>query len=264
MKRKLSYFEIALLIVFCLIAATIYSERTREPYEKGLIYGAKGKFEVARETFAGVTDVNPRYILSVRQLKMMTDDVLEGRVEKEAAIHVFRGAQYHTRYQTHEYNGIEIYRMVFKKGYEPRSVKHLKKAIEEYKKAIAINPNIAVAHHALGKAYAWEFRNKAIEEYKKAIAIDPDESLTHFFLGSVYHHRDMPDEAIKEMKEAEILGIEPTSHRIYVQIILGREYHRTGKYDLAVKHYEKAIELGHRNKSTIKLLNQAKAALKKE
>jgi uncharacterized protein YecA (UPF0149 family) len=51
----------------------------------------------------------------------------------------------------------------------------LDKAISEYTKALAIEPDFAEAHYNLALAYAAKGAvDKEISEYKKALAINPD------------------------------------------------------------------------------------------
>ena len=266
MNKNRRYTKQIVLAVFCsVIAIGYYGKKLREqdPYDRGLKYGAQGKIEKAWEMFYEIRENNRPYIISVRQLSKLTYDVLEGRVEKEAARHLFIGAQYHMRYQRHKPSAEEILKMIKEPDYEPSIMEYLDKAREEYKKAISSNPDIAVAHHALGRAYHYRIRNKAIEEYKKAIAIDPDESLTHYFLGRCYFNKGMLDEAIEEMKKVEALGIKPI-HQKFVQTDLGAAYYKIGNYDLAVKHLEKYFALGGKNEKIAKLLTMAKAAQKKQ
>lgn len=264
MNKKKRYTKQIVLAVFCLVIAISYYAnilQEQDPYDRGLKYGAQGKIEKAWEMFYEIRENNRPYIISVRQLLKLTYDVMKGRVEKETARHLFRGAKYHTRYQRYMPSAIEIWKMLEEADYESKSMKYLDKAIEEYKTVIASNPDIAAAHHALGRAYESKRSSKAIEEYKKAITIDPDESLTHYFLGVYYYNKGMLDEAIEEMKKVEALGIKPIC-QLSVQSILGLAYHRIGKYDLAVKHLEKFFALGGKSKVNAKFLSMAKAAQK--
>jgi tetratricopeptide (TPR) repeat protein len=82
----------------------------------------------------------------------------------------------------------------------------LKEAIEEYKAVIALatkdDPKI-LAYFNMGNAYA-ELRQypEAIESYKQAIKIDPELSKPHNNLGLAYAALGRTAEAADEFKEA--------------------------------------------------------------
>jgi len=76
-------------------------------------------------------------------------------------------------------------------------------AIREYKEAIRIDPNYALAHYNLGIS----LKNKgdidgAIREYKEAIRLDPNYASAHYNLGNMLDDKGDIDGAIREYKEA--------------------------------------------------------------
>jgi tetratricopeptide (TPR) repeat protein len=57
----------------------------------------------------------------------------------------------------------------------------IKKAVKEFKKAIEIDPNFALAYNNLGEVYAFlEMYEEAIHEYEKALEINPELPEAHF------------------------------------------------------------------------------------
>lgn len=61
------------------------------------------------------------------------------------------------------------------------------KAIENYKKALALDPNIQLAYQCLGDAYEEKGQyDMAIENYNNAIAINPDDDWVYYSRGKVY------------------------------------------------------------------------------
>ena len=90
----------------------------------------------------------------------------------------------------------------------------LDEAIAEYKKAIEINPNDAMAHNNLGLAY----------------------------LGLVYLDIGMYDKAIAEFKKA----IKVSPEYADADNNLAVAYYYKGEYSLAIKHCDRAIDLGYR------------------
>jgi len=76
-------------------------------------------------------------------------------------------------------------------------------AIEAYKQVIRIKPDDAAAHYDLGVTYAELGRHQdAIEAYKQAIRIKPDFAEAHNNLGAAYGSLEHHQEAIEAYKQA--------------------------------------------------------------
>jgi len=115
-------------------------------------------------------------------------------------------------------------------------------AIGHYKKGLAIQPNDAEIHNNLGDSYLATGRiDEAAHEYKRAIGIDPRFIKAHENLGILYGKRRMFKEAIAEHKI--VLSLDPDNAKTHYHIAV--EYYFNKKYEMAVKHCEKAIEHGY-------------------
>jgi len=115
-------------------------------------------------------------------------------------------------------------------------------AIVVYRKALSINPHDKETLANLGLAYIekGEF-DKAIVECKKALAINPDCVVAHNNLGIAYTKRGMLDEALVEFKE--VLRVNPYSKDAHNNLAV--IYCLKGEYKLAVEHCNKLMALGY-------------------
>jgi tetratricopeptide (TPR) repeat protein len=83
----------------------------------------------------------------------------------------------------------------------------LDEAIENYQKALGIDPNYQDALHGLGMALFNRGRvDEAIVTAKKLIEIDQDDILAHTSLSMFYQSQGRIEEAEKEGNVARILG----------------------------------------------------------
>ena len=83
----------------------------------------------------------------------------------------------------------------------------LDEAIEQYKKALEIDPNYQDALHGLGMALFNRGRvDEAILAAKRLIELDQDDILAHTSLSMFYQSQDRIEEAEKEGNVARILG----------------------------------------------------------
>ncbi|PYS38198.1 MAG: hypothetical protein DMG14_18535 [Acidobacteria bacterium] len=84
---------------------------------------------------------------------------------------------------------------------------NLDQAIQQYRKALEIDPNYQDALHGLGMALFNSGRlDDAIATAKKLIEIDPDDILAHTSLSMFYQSQGRIEEAEKEGNVARILG----------------------------------------------------------
>ena len=91
----------------------------------------------------------------------------------------------------------------FVRGYYYEEAGLHKKAIEAYKQAIRIKPDIAEAHSNLGVAYGeLGMYREAMEAYKQAIRIKPDYAEAHYNLGVIYSKSGMYREAMEAFNQA--------------------------------------------------------------
>ncbi len=115
------------------------------------------------------------------------------------------------------------------------------RAIEEYKKAIQIDPTFTVAHYNL--AILYRRKNNlplAVDSYKNAIKSDPRFEKAYVNMGFILKEAGEYDTAISYFKKALTLDPEnPVVHLGLAQIYDLKKYNN----DLALYHYEKYLGL---------------------
>jgi tetratricopeptide (TPR) repeat protein len=122
---------------------------------------------------------------------------------------------------------------------EQLNKKQYEASIAEWKKALELGPNEALAHNNLGVALAETGRvEEAIACYRKALELSPRYADAHNNLGEVLAGRRRLDEAIIQFEEA--LRIDPGHGMAHSN--LGAAFVQKGRVDAAIPHLEKAIE----------------------
>lgn len=116
----------------------------------------------------------------------------------------------------------------------------LESAVDHYKSAIRIKPDLAVAHQALGVAIsALGRRGEAMSHWERAVEIDPDLADAHSHLGAAYLKLGDLDRAIARFERvARLRPDRADSH-----YNLGLAYQTRGRDEDAVAAYRRALEI---------------------
>ncbi len=164
------------------------------------------------------------------------------------------------------------------------------KAIEAYRRAVELNPDLAEAHFQLGIAYALiesemqqsganveatantgekkagqpkpnsqKAFEKAVEAYKKLIAANAKDDVSQFNLGRAYNKLNKDEEAEDAFKNAVKLKPEDTEYQTEYGAILVK----LAKYREALGPLKKAIEIDAENSRAANLLEDAEAGAKR-
>jgi tetratricopeptide (TPR) repeat protein len=185
-----------------------------ESCKKGVEYGAQGEFEKARLEFVNVLELDPFYESAKSGLEIIKD-VMEQKIEKETGIYLFKGVS----------NGIEG-------KYDD--------AINQFKKAIDINPEYAAAYNIRGIAYSMQGEyEKAISDFTKAVEIDTNYADAYTNRGLVFENRGEYNQAIMNYNQA--IGIDSIQSFAYCN--RGLIYSELGQYERAISDYTRAIEI---------------------
>lgn len=89
----------------------------------------------------------------------------------------------------------------FKKGFGYQNAGNSEKAIEEYQKALELNPNLAQAHTNLGTVYLGQGDyDKAIGHFKRVIELNYYDTKAHYNLGLAYLYKGEVEKAREEVK----------------------------------------------------------------
>lgn len=124
--------------------------------------------------------------------------------------------------------------------------KHLDRAIEEYKKALELKPDWAIAHFRLARAYQEKGnRDEAIAHWEKATLYDPRYYEAHFLLALAYKERGDAKKAIESY--AKLLNYPPA--RMEAHYRLGLWYQDLGDGRKAREHLENYRQLALQSKS---------------
>jgi len=124
-----------------------------------------------------------------------------------------------------------------------REAGRLPEAIEEFKRAIALNSQFPGAHYNLGLAHLWNEGASAVasaeDEFKLELAANPSDFFSNYFLGITYIFQRKWEPAIDFLKTAS--RIQPNNPDPYFQ--MGQAYQELQKHDQAIEVLTKAIDL---------------------
>ncbi len=153
-------------------------------------------------------------------------------------------------------NGIELWTYVIDRGpakaffaYNNRGVCYenigrLDKAVDDYQKALALNPGDDQAYFNLGVIYQRAgAEDKAIEYYSDSLAINPKRAEAFHNRGVIYSQSGQPDKALHDFDRAIILN--PDMDIAYYN--RATLYLRINKRDLALPDFRKACDLGRKD-----------------
>jgi tetratricopeptide (TPR) repeat protein len=116
----------------------------------------------------------------------------------------------------------------------------LDEAIAELREALRLNKNLAEAHNSLGVAVRDKGQlDEAIAEYQEALRLKKDHAMAHYNLGNALREKGRTDEAIAELREALRLKKDyPWAH-----CSLGVALRAKGQLDEAIAEYQEALRL---------------------
>ena len=134
-------------------------------------------------------------------------------------------------------NTVTIY---YNRGNAYADMEQYTKAIEDYSKAIKINPKHAKSYNNRGHNFQELGKmNKAIKNYKKAIELDPKYKIAYNNLGEIYSNQDQDKQAIKYYNKA--VELKPkTGQPLYNR---GNAYYDLKNYKNAIEDFSKVIKI---------------------
>lgn len=137
-------------------------------------------------------------------------------------------------------------RMLVKKEYEAY-------AIDEARKAVALDPKLPEAHFLLGEMALYQGRiDEGLSEMNQEIAINPGFAMAWYRRGDAYARQEKWDAAIPDLQRA--VWLNPDYSGPY--ILLGKCYFKTANYSNAEGILRRALALDPRNYSATYLLGQ--------
>ncbi|GEM_PF-2930244 len=130
----------------------------------------------------------------------------------------------------------------------------LNQATQEYRKALALNPENFTTHYNLAVLYLAQGElDLAITSFQEALKIEPDSWESHYNLGIAYYDLDFTEQAIAQYQRARDLN--PNEADVHFNLALA--YARAERFDLAVVEYEETLRLNPKNISAHNNLGNA-------
>ena len=136
-------------------------------------------------------------------------------------------------------------------------------ALVEFQKAVQLDPKSSTAHRNLGNAYSALGRSdEALEELQQAAALDPKDPAPLYDLGSLLLELRIIPQALQALQAAAALTPDsPDAADLHNN--LGIALGSTGRFDLAVAEFEKALQLRPDFEDARKNLEMTKKAIQK-
>jgi tetratricopeptide (TPR) repeat protein len=115
------------------------------------------------------------------------------------------------------------------------------KAIEDYDKAIAVNPFWSAAYYNRALIFDRMGRfDKAIEDYDKAIALNPSDPNAYNNRGTVFYKMGRFDKAIEDYDKA--IALNPSWSEVYYN--RGIVFYNMQRFDRTIADFKNACDLG--------------------
>lgn len=129
-----------------------------------------------------------------------------------------------------------------------------------YRRAIALNPNIAALHHWFSVYLRVRGRfEESLAEIKTALSLEPVSPIINASYGAHFYFLHRPDRAIEQLsKTLELDAQLPGAH-----LMLGLAYGQRGQYDKAIAEVRKVIRLLGTNSELLSRLGYLYASAKK-
>jgi TolB-like protein/tetratricopeptide (TPR) repeat protein/class 3 adenylate cyclase len=129
-------------------------------------------------------------------------------------------------------------------------------AEKEAKRAVALDPNSAMAHFAYAHVLSDQgHHQEAIAEIAHARELDPVFLLVRSLEGMILHHAGRNDEALARLQK--VLELDPNFW--VTHLFLGKVYIQQRKYPEAIAEFTKARELSHGNSEAIASIGYVEA-----
>jgi len=137
-------------------------------------------------------------------------------------------------------------RMLLRQEFDP--------VAEEYaKKAVALDPQLPLAHFLLGELYLYESRiAEAITEFKKELAINPANANVYYKLADAYSRAQKFEDAERLLQRS--IWLDASSTGPY--ILMGQILEKKGEFELAEHALKHAAAMDPNNSITHHLLGQ--------
>ncbi|MBI5573523.1 MAG: tetratricopeptide repeat protein [Elusimicrobia bacterium] len=133
--------------------------------------------------------------------------------------------------------------------------KQYNRAIENFNKAIKLNPLLSVSYAHLAEIYeTHDDIEKATELYKKSVEINPDDYIPLNALGILYSQKNLQDDALKYLKKG--LKLKPNS--VEINFNIGYAYYLSYRYGESLKMLEKTLKLDPNYERAKFLISQIK------
>ena len=121
-------------------------------------------------------------------------------------------------------------------------------------KALEIDDQLAEAHNSLAhiSMYYWDWAT-AEQQFKQAIDLKPNYAIAHQWYANYLALTGRTQQAIEEARLA--LDLDPLS--LSVTVVLGRQYFIARQYDTAIEHFGRALDLDAQHAPAYAALGQA-------
>ena len=116
------------------------------------------------------------------------------------------------------------------------------RAIEEFSRAIQLNPANALAYHERGYTYSRLGKyERAITDFTEAIQLDPFDASAYNYRGQVYLQIDEYDKAIRDYTQAIVESSADSYDHLLALHERAEAYFNSGNYSLAIGDYTQAL-----------------------
>jgi Tfp pilus assembly protein PilF len=171
-------------------AVEIDPENPELHHNLALVYQELGEYDLSLQHFQKALTINPKFSEARNNMGVLYVQLREW----DLALQCFQKAVDDILYKTPHFAYHNIGSVYFHKG-------QYLKAIENYQKALRLEPTYLQAYYDLASAYeAINRMEEAIQTYQEIFRINPQSWDAHVYLAKLYVRLNMPQDAVRELE----------------------------------------------------------------